>query len=247
MYLALIRWDLMTTDQLEIIAKVSAPFKEKFGIPRQPRLADAAISKVVFEPNFNSAEFVAGIEQHSHIWLLFLFHQNLEQGFKPLVRPPRLGGNAKVGVFATRSTFRPNGIGMSAVKLLQSETSGSQVILTVEGADLLDGTPIVDIKPYIPYSDSLPDATSEMAQEQDEQALEVNFSEQAQTQFEQLDLTQYGKLKALIIQVLEQDPRPAYKKSKADSKEYGIRLYDLNIKWQVNGQLCLVLSIEQEQ
>lgn len=237
----------MTKDQLEIIAKVRAPFKEKFGIPRQPRLADAAISHLVFEPSFNSADFVAGIEQHSHIWLLFLFHQNLEQGFKPLVRPPRLGGNAKVGVFATRSTFRPNGIGMSAVKLLQSKTSGSQVILTVEGADLLDGTPIVDIKPYIPYSDSLPDATSDMAQEQDVQALEVSFSERAQAQYEQLDFTQYGKLKTLITQVLEQDPRPAYKKSKPDSKEYGIRLYDLNIKWQVNGQLCLVLSIEQEQ
>lgn len=237
----------MTATALEIIAKVSAPFKEKFGIPRQPRLADTAISKIVFEPSFNSADFVAGIEQHSHIWLLFLFHQNLDQGFKPLVRPPRLGGNAKVGVFSTRSTFRPNGIGMSAVKLLQSEVSGSQVTLTVEGADLLDGTPIVDIKPYIPYSDSLPDATSEMAQEQDEQMLEVNFSGLAQSQLKQLDLTQYGKLETLITQVLAQDPRPAYKKSKADSKQYGIRLYDLNIKWQVNGQLCLVLSIEQEQ
>lgn len=247
MYLARDRWDVMTKTQLEIIAKVSAPFKEKFGIPRQPRLADAAISQIKFEANFNSAEFIAGIEQHSHIWLLFLFHQNLEQGFKSLVRPPRLGGNAKVGVFATRSTFRPNGIGMSAVKLLRCETSGPQIILTVEGADLLDGTPIVDIKPYIPYSDSLPEATSQMAQEQDQQMLAVDFSKQAQEQLTQLDLTQYVQLKTLIIQVLEQDPRPAYKKSKADSKEYGIRLYDLNIKWQVTGRLCLILSIEQEQ
>lgn len=236
----------MTNTELEIIAKVKSPFKEKFGIPRQPRLADAVISQIVFEPSFNSSEFIAGIKQHSHIWLLFLFHQNLSQGYKPQVRPPRLGGNAKVGVFATRSTFRPNGIGMSAVKLLDCECSGSQVTLTVEAADLLDGTPIVDIKPYIPYSDCLPEAISDMAHQQDEQNLMVKFSEQAETQLHQLDLTRYYKLQALITQVLQQDPRPAYKKGKTDSKEYGIRLYDLNIKWQVDGQLCFVVSIEQE-
>ena len=237
----------MTNAQLTTIAKVSAPFKEKFGIPRQPRLADAAVSHIVFEADFNNPDFISGITQHSHIWLLFLFHQNLSQGYKAQVRPPRLGGNAKVGVFATRSTFRPNGIGMSAVKLLGCETSGTQVILTVEGADLLDGTPIVDIKPYIPYSDCLPHAHSHMAQEQDEQMLNVQFSQTAQAQLTQLDSPDYVKLTELITQVLEQDPRPAYKKNKADDKEYGIRLYDLNIKWQVDGQLCLVLSIEQEQ
>lgn len=237
----------MTNTELEIIAKVKSPFKEKFGIPRQPRLANAVVSQIVFEPDFNSAEFIAGITQHSHIWLLFLFHQNLSQGYKPQVRPPRLGGNTKMGVFATRSTFRPNGIGMSAVKLLNSETSGSQVTLTVEAADLLDGTPIVDIKPYIPYSDCLPEAKSKMAEPQNEQKLVVSFSEQAEVQLHQLDLTRYDKLQELITQVLQQDPRPAYKKGKADTKEYGIRLYDLNIKWQVDGQLCLVESIEQEQ
>lgn len=237
----------MTNAQLTTIAKVSAPFKEKFGIPRQPRLADAAVSRIVFEADFNNPDFISGISQHSHIWLLFLFHQNLSQGYKAQVRPPRLGGNAKVGVFATRSTFRPNGIGMSAVKLLGCETSGTQVTLTVEGADLLDGTPIVDIKPYIPYSDCLPHAHSHMAQEQDEQMLNVQFSQTAQAQLTQLDSADYVKLTELITQVLEQDPRPAYKKNKADDKEYGIRLYDLNIKWQVDGQLCLVLSIEQEQ
>lgn len=237
----------MTNAQLTTIAKVSAPFKEKFGIPRQPMLADAAVSHIVFETDFNNPDFISGITQHSHIWLLFLFHQNLPQGYKAQVRPPRLGGNAKVGVFATRSTFRPNGIGMSAVKLLGCETSGTQVTLTVEGADLLDGTPIVDIKPYIPYSDCLPHAHSHMAQEQDEQMLNVQFSQTAQAQLTQLDSADYVKLTELITQVLEQDPRPAYKKNKADDKEYGIRLYDLNIKWQVDGQLCLVLSIEQEQ
>lgn len=133
----------MTTPELEIIAKVRSPFQEKFGIPRQPRLADAALADIVFEPNFNNADFISGIEQHSHIWLLFLFHQNLEQGYKPLVRPPRLGGNEKLGVFATRSTFRPNGIGMSAVKLMNRQIIKGQLVLTVEGADLLSGTPII--------------------------------------------------------------------------------------------------------
>ena len=232
---------------LEIIATVSSPFKEKFGIPRQPRLADSVVSQIIFKPKFNAFEYVKGIKQHSHIWLLFLFHQNLAQGYKAQVRPPRLGGNEKIGVFATRATFRPNGIGMSAVKLLNAEQVDSQVMLTVEGADLLDGTPIVDIKPYIPYSDCLPEAHSEMAQEQQEQGLVVEFSEQAKLQLNDLDLEPNPNLLSLIKQVLEQDPRPAYKKAKTDNKEYGIRLYDLNIKWQVNGHACLVIAIQQEQ
>lgn len=237
----------MTADNLQIIAKVASPYKEKFGIPRQPGLANAALSHIVFTPEFNCQEFIQGICQHSHIWLLFLFHQNLAQGYKAQVRPPRLGGNEKVGVFATRATFRPNGIGMSAVKLLSAEHVGSQVMLTVEGADLLDGTPIIDIKPYIPYSDCLPEAHSAMAQEQDQHCLSVTFSEQAKRQLNNLDLEPYPNLISLIEQVLEQDPRPAYKKAKSDNKEYGIRLYDLNIKWQVNEQSCLVVAIEQEQ
>lgn len=239
--------NLKTQSELEIIATVSSPFKEKFGIPRQPRLADSAVSQIVFKGKFNAFEYVKGIEQHSHIWLLFLFHQNLAQGYKAQVRPPRLGGNEKVGVFATRATFRPNGIGMSAVKLLSVEQIDSQVILTVEGADLLDGTPIVDIKPYIPYSDCLPEASSEMAQEQQAHRLLVEFSEQAKIQLDSLNVEPYPNLISLIKQVLEQDPRPAYKKTKTDNKEYGIRLYDLNIKWQVNDNSCLVLTIQQEQ
>lgn len=235
-----------TKPALEVVAKVSSPYKEKFGIPRQPRLANSALSTIVFEAKFNAIEFIKGIEQHSHIWLLFLFHQNLQQGYKAQVRPPRLGGNEKLGVFATRATFRPNGIGMSAVKLLKSEISDSQVTLTVEGADLLDGTPIVDIKPYIPYSDCLPEASSEMAQEQQQDSLLVEFSEPAKMQIDELNLEPYPNLLTLIKQVLAQDPRPAYKKAKTDNKEYGIRLYDLNIKWQVNDNKCLVFAIEQE-
>jgi len=236
----------MTKTELEVIAKVDAPYKEKFGIPRQPRLADAAISRIVFEPKFNDSSFLEGITQHSHIWLLFLFHENLSQGYKAQVRPPRLGGNSKLGVFATRSTFRPNGIGMSAVKLIDVHEIEGQLILTVEGADLLNGTPIIDIKPYIPYSDRVQEATSELAQEQQSEELRVLFSELAQQQLTNLNSDKYHQIEDLIIQVLQQDPRPAYKKLTADNKEYGIRLYDLNIKWQVNDHNCQVLSIEQE-
>ncbi len=236
----------MSVNELEVIARVEAPYKEKFGIPRQPNLAEAAISHLVFESKFNSIDFIKGIEQHSHIWLLFLFHENLSQGYKAQVRPPRLGGNSKLGVFATRATFRPNGIGMSAVKLLGNEVIDEQLVLKVQGADLLDGTPIVDIKPYIPYSDCLPQAESELAQEQEEHQLEVTFSSKANIQLAEFKSGKYELLAELIEQVLQQDPRPAYKKNKDDNKEYGIRLYDLNIKWQVSGQVCQVLSIEQE-
>ena len=232
--------------ELEVIATVESPFKEKFGIPRQPRLVNAACSKIVLKDKFNHPDYVAELTQHSHIWLLFLFHQNLSQGYKSQVRPPRMGGNKKIGVFATRSTYRPNGIGMSAVKLLGIENESGQINLLVEAADLLDQTPIVDIKPYIPYSDSILTATSEFAQHQPDASMSIDFSDSARQSIAQLPATEYPKLQELIVQVLQQDPRPAYKKNKLDEKQYGIRLYDLNIKWQVTAQQCLVLAVEQE-
>lgn len=233
--------------ELEIIARVHSPFKEKFGIPRQPGLINHLQSKIVLEPKFNKAEYIEGIEAHSHIWLIFSFHQNLNQGYKPQVRPPRLGGNKKLGVFATRATFRPNGMGMSAVKLIKVETQASQLSLVVEGADLLDQTPILDIKPYIPYSDIIPGASSELAEQAPSTELQVNFSNLAKSQLSQLSASNYPKIVEVITGVLAQDPRPAYKKNKLDEKEYGVRLYDLNIKWHVNEQTCFVLSIEKEQ
>lgn len=232
--------------ELEIIAKVQSPFKEKFGIPRQPGLINNLQSKIVFEAKFNKKDYIEGIEAHSHIWLIFSFHQNLQQGYKAQVRPPRLGGNQKLGVFATRATFRPNGMGMSAVKLINIEVEDNQLSLVVEGADLLDGTPILDIKPYIPYSDNIPQANSDLAQEPPSTDLNVNFCELARSQLEQLNNQEYPNLIQVISGVLGQDPRPAYKKNKSDDKEYGIRLYDLNIKWHVKEQTCFVLSIEKE-
>lgn len=235
------------TYSLSPIGEIESPFKEKFGIPRQPGLCNTALGSIKLYGDANNEMAVKDLTQHSHIWILFLFHQNLEQGWKPSVRPPRLGGNQKTGVFATRSTFRPNGIGMSAVKLLGVRQSGQQWFVDVQGVDLLDGTPVVDIKPYIPYSDKIEQAHSDMADSAPTQSLNVVFCQQAQTQlnqYQKVTNNQYPHLEQLISQVLQQDPRPSYKQNKPDDKIYGIRLYDINIRWQVTNNRCDVLAIE---
>lgn len=226
--------------EIQPIAFAHTPFKEKFGIPRQSGLSQVqATIELVGE--LNNEACIVDIEQHSHLWLIFMFHQNLEQGWKPSVRPPRLGGNKKTGVLATRSTFRPNGLGMSVVKLIKKQKICDNWQLVVEGLDLVDGTPIVDIKPYIPYSDCVLDATSQMAEQAPEMNMSVEFSTLARQQIEELAITQQQL--TLVQQVLEQDPRPAYKKNKQDDKEYGICLYDFNIRWQVTDTQVVVNSI----
>ncbi|AAZ28214.1 tRNA (N6-threonylcarbamoyladenosine(37)-N6)-methyltransferase TrmO [Colwellia psychrerythraea] len=231
--------------KFDAIGVIESPYQEKFAIPRQPNLVSAAKGKVVLLGDANNHELVRDIEQFSHLWLLFVFHGTQEQGWKPLVRPPRLGGNVKTGVLATRSTFRPNPIGMSVVKLDKVTTEKKQTILHISGLDLLNGTPIIDIKPYVPYSDAIIDADAGFAQEQPDAALSVVFSEQMQA-----DLIKYqqrdSELGLLIEQVLKQDPRPAYKRGKTDDKVYGMSLYDLNIQWQlITLDTVLVLNITQ--
>ena len=239
----------MTNEQdtftFEAIATIDSPYKEKFAIPRQPNLVSAAKGKVVLKNRSNNIELVRDIEQFSHLWLLFVFHGTQEQGWKSLVRPPRLGGNIKTGVLATRSTFRPNPIGMSVVKLDKVTTDNKQVILHISGLDLLDGTPILDIKPYVPYSDAISNADGGFANEQPDTNISVIFTEQAQSNLTVFN-KQHSELELLIQQVLKQDPRPAYKQRKTDSKVYGMCLYDLNIQWQfINLNSIEVLSIAQ--
>jgi len=214
------------------IGRVNSPYKEKFAIPRQPGLVSAAKGSITLLNAANNEELVRGLEQFSHLWLLFVFHGTQQQGWKALVRPPRLGGNKKLGVLATRSTFRPNPIGMSVVKLDKIEQINKQIIIHISGLDLLDQTPIVDIKPYIPYSDSISDAQAGFAQQAPYQPLSVIFSVQAQGDIGKLR-DEYPDLILFIQQVLTQDPRPAYKKQNIDEKIYGMTLYDLNILWQV--------------
>lgn len=227
---------------IEPIGIIQSPYKEKFAVPRQPRLVPAASARVKLSGSANSPEAVRGIEQFSHLWLLFLFDQNLEAGWKPTVRPPRLGGNERVGVFASRSTFRPNGIGMSAVELKGVSKQGEQIYLELGSVDLVDGTPIIDIKPYIPYSDAIPEAQGGYAEQAPEQAL-VQFSEQAEQTLQKRATGAHER--EVIAQVLAQDPRPAYKKSRADEKQYAVNLFDLNVKFIVTDKLVTVTSIER--
>ncbi|KLV08541.1 tRNA (adenine(37)-N6)-methyltransferase [Photobacterium aquae] len=225
--------------QIEPIGVIRSPYKEKFAVPRQPGLVPSARSEIILQGEANALEAVRGIEQFSHLWLLFLFDQNLEAGWRPTVRPPRLGGNERIGVFASRATFRPNGIGMSAVELIGVRQQGSNVIIELGGVDLVDGTPIIDIKPYIPYSDSLPQAVGGFASEQPA-TLAVHFSELAE---KQLNGKELARQRAVIEEVLAQDPRPAYKKGKVDTKEYAVHLFDYNVRFRVDDDGITVLAL----
>lgn len=200
-------------------------FKEKFAIPRQPQLAPAARGVLELVPPFDSGEAVAGLEQCSHVWLLFLFHQTLEDKPRLKVRPPRLGGNASMGVFATRATHRPNGIGQSVVKLEKVEPGR----LLLSGIDLLDGTPVLDIKPYVPYADSIAGASNQMASEAPA-AITVQWGENALPQAREHALRLAEPLVELIEQCLAQDPRPAYQIPPAE-RVYGVKFWDVQVRW----------------
>lgn len=207
------------------IGFVRSCFKEKFAIPRQPQLAPAARGVLELLPPFDSGDAVIGLEQVSHVWLLFLFHQALEDKPRLKVRPPRLGGNRSVGVFATRATHRPNGIGQSVVKLEKVEANR----LWLSGIDLLDGTPVLDIKPYVPYADALPDARNTMAAEAPV-LIEVQWSEPALAAAHTEALRLGEPLVELIEQCLAQDPRPAYQVPEP-TRRYGTRLWDIEVRW----------------
>jgi tRNA-Thr(GGU) m(6)t(6)A37 methyltransferase TsaA len=229
--------------QLTPIAIIRSPFKEKFATPRQSGLAPSIKATVEFLPEYNSAESVRGLEGFSHIWLLFIFHQHLGQGWSPTVRPPRLGGNRRVGVFASRSPFRPNPIGLSAVKLLDIHNKAGVLTLEVQGADLIDGTPIIDIKPYVPYADNVPDALGGFAVSEPQPSLEIHFSDGAQQKLRNFS-QQTPELETLIREALSLDPRPAYRNRDDDLHSYGCRLDRYNIQWQVEGTQLLINDIE---
>ncbi|WP_305841491.1 tRNA (N6-threonylcarbamoyladenosine(37)-N6)-methyltransferase TrmO [Photobacterium leiognathi] len=226
---------------IDPIGIIHSPYKEKFAVPRQPGLVPSARSEIILQGDANSLEAVRGLEQFSHLWLLFLFDQNLEAGWRPTVRPPRLGGNERIGVFASRATFRPNGIGMSTVELKGVRHENGNVIIELGGVDLVDGTPIVDIKPYIPYSDSLPQAQGGFASSAPD-LMPVCFSE---TALNQLPAKNKAYYQTVISEVLAQDPRPAYKKGKPDLKQYAVHLFDFNVHFSVTEQQITVNQIEK--
>lgn len=207
------------------IGFVRSCFKEKFAIPRQPQLAPAARGVLELVAPFNSGEAVQGLEQVSHVWLLFLFHQALEDKPRLKVRPPRLGGNQSVGVFSTRATHRPNGIGQSVVKL--ERVSAERLWLS--GIDLLDGTPVLDIKPYVPYADSLRDAHNGIA-DSAPALIDVSWDANALSQAHDHAQRLQEPLVELIEQCLAQDPRPAYQQPTPE-RRYGARLWDVDVQW----------------
>jgi tRNA-Thr(GGU) m(6)t(6)A37 methyltransferase TsaA len=225
------------------IGIIESPYQEKFAIPRQSGLVTAAQGKILLQQKANNLALVRGLENFSHLWIIFVFNATAAQGWKPLVKPPRLGGNSKLGVLATRSTFRPNPIGMSVVKLDKITYLNKQLSLHISGLDLLDKTPVLDIKPYIPYSDAILNAKAGFAQQAPSTQLSVEFTPKAKQQLAPY-LREYPQLDLLITQVLSQDPRPAYKQQKQDDKVYGMALYNLNITWQVhNTTKIIILSV----
>jgi tRNA-Thr(GGU) m(6)t(6)A37 methyltransferase TsaA len=232
------------TYQFDVIGIVHSPYSEKFGIPRQPGLVTAGQATLELLPPYNRAEAVKGLESFSHIWLTFVFHGIKREQWRPTVRPPRLGGNQRLGVFATRSTHRPNPLGLSVVELAGVDCSAGKVVLRLKGADLLDGTPVLDIKPYIPYVDSVPEARGGFASEAPATRLKVVFSEKAAGQC-RAQSGRYPALDMLIREVLAQDPRPAYRaKKEGEGRVYGVGLYDLNIRFQVNGDCAEVVAVD---
>lgn len=220
---------------MEIIAKIKTDFPKKFAIPRQSGLAPSLAGTIIFEPGYIIDEAVRGIEQYSYLWLIWDFSETKEEGWSPTVRPPRLGGNKRVGVFATRSNFRPNSIGLSSVKLLGVEkTEKYGTVLHVSGADLMDGTPIYDIKPYLPYTDSHPDAEYGFAREQLNYKLSVTIPKELSAKIKK------GK-EAGLYEILENDPRPSYHDD--PERVYGFSFAGMDIKFRVEENRLDVLDI----
>lgn len=222
--------------QLKTIAYMHTDFPAKFGVPRQSGLADTK-GVIVFEPEYRMEEALRGIEQYSHLWLIWGFSKSQKEKWKPTVRPPRLGGNTRVGVFATRSPFRPNPLGLSCVKLEQVKREKKHgIVLVVSGVDMIDGTPIYDIKPYLPYVDSYPQAAGGFAQEKKEYCLSVDFPE------ELLAKVSEEKRQALV-QVLAQDVRPSYQRD--NERVYGMGFAGLEIKFKVIDTKLIVCDVQK--
>ena len=220
---------------LKVVAKMKSDFPDKFGIPRQSGLVDTLTSTIVFEPDYRNSDALRGLEDFSHLWIIWQFSKAVREEWSPTVRPPRLGGNARMGVFATRSPFRPNAIGLSSVRILKLEqTKEYGTVIHVSGADLMDGTPIFDIKPYIPYSDCHPDALGGFTDSADDFILKVDISPAI------LEKVPKDKQQALI-DVLSHDPRPSYQKD--SNRVYGLSFAGMNVRFQILKDTLLVLEI----
>ena len=222
---------------MRVIARIHSDFSSKFGVPRQSGLVDALESTVVFEPEFRNADALRGLEGFSHLWLVWVFDQAIRETWSPTVRPPRLGGNQRMGVFATRSPFRPNPIALSCVRLAGiQQTAEVGTVLKIRGADLMDGTPILDIKPYVPYADSHPDAAGGFASAPAGETLDVTIPPDL------LKLVPENRREALRG-VLAQDPRPHYQDD--PDRVYGFGFAGMEVKFSVDGTQLIVKDIKK--
>ena len=221
---------------MKIIAYMHSDFKEKFGIPRQSGLADEVMGKIVFEPEYSKDEAFRGLEEYSHLWVLWKFSLAEREDWSPTVRPPRLGGNRRMGVFATRSPFRPNPIGLSSVRLHGVCRERGRIVLTVSGIDMLDGTPIYDVKPYLSYTDSHPEAKCGFADKVFDYALTVKFSEECG-----IDISDEDRVR--LTQILSEDPRPSYIDDPKRIYTFTYGRYE--VSFTVSGDALTVTKIEK--
>ncbi|WMS88128.1 tRNA (N6-threonylcarbamoyladenosine(37)-N6)-methyltransferase TrmO [Pleionea litopenaei] len=224
------------------IAYIHSPYGEKFAVPRQPNLVQQLTSTVRLIGEANCSDAVRGLTDFSHLWLIFQFHLIPLGKWHPLVRPPRMGGNQKVGVFASRSSFRPNNIGLSVVELLDITFEQNQVTLVIQGGDFVDGTPVIDIKPYIPYSDCIPHATEAYASRPIVAAKPITFDPACDSQLNKIT-TLIPEFKSVVSQVLQQDPRPGYRRGSVEEKTYGVTLYNYNIRFRFEQECIKVTAI----
>ena len=228
----------MDNIMIQPIAKMQSDFRSKFGIPRQSGLVEELTSTIVFEPEYRNADMLRGIDGYSHLWLIWQFSENADQKWSPTVRPPRLGGNTRMGVFATRSPFRPNFLGLSCVKLIGVEqTTQFGTVLHISGADLMNGTPIFDIKPYVPYADCQPNAVGGFTDTAGDFLLEVDFPACL------LQMLPEGKRQA-VISLLSHDPRPSYHDD--PERAYGLSFAGFNIRFRVENKTLSVLEVTPE-
>ena len=231
----------MTSYNFSAIGKVHSCYKEKFGIPRQPGLVDVAAT-IEIDAEYSQDEAFRELETFSHIWVIFVFHQLNNKSWNATVRPPRLGGNQRIGVFASRSMFRPNPVGLSVVKLESLERKNNKIVLHIRGADLLDATPVLDIKPYIPYADAIHDANPGYAAAKPGNTLEVSFTAEAKQEIKAA-VQKHPQIAGVITQVLQLDPRPAYQEQKKSKDSYAIKIYDYDVKWCIENEKVIVTAL----
>ena len=226
----------MDSLSMTVVARIRSDFPTKFGIPRQSGLVEALKASVIFEPEYRNPDALRGLEGFSHLWLIWQFSEAVRDGWSPTVRPPRLGGNTRMGVFATRSPFRPNPIGLSCVRLDEIQWDTPQgPMLVLSGADLMDGTPVFDIKPYVPYADCHPEATGGFTEQTGDFLLEVSFPPALLAQIP-------ASQREALLGVLAHDPRPSYQHD--PERIYGLSFGGYNVRFRVDGKLLTVCQLE---